>query len=191
MMIGRIIFLLEEPSMKTFLDDFLPRAFPEFNKDEHFICVPHEGKTDLEGSFPRKLRAWREPNARFVVMRDNDGAPCIDLKARYSKMCADSGRPESLVRLVCQELESWYLGDLQAIATAFGTHVDTDPLRKKFADPDHFNNACQELKRLVPAYQKMAGARTLAPHLDASRNRSRSFQTFVSGVERVIEEMTE
>ena len=32
----RVIFLLEEPSMKTFLDTLLPRLFP----DPLFQCVP-------------------------------------------------------------------------------------------------------------------------------------------------------
>ena len=35
----RVIFLLEEPSMKTFLDTLLPRVFP----DLLFQCVPHVG----------------------------------------------------------------------------------------------------------------------------------------------------
>ena len=42
-----------------------------------FICVPHEGKQDLEKSIPRKLRAWREPSAHFIVVRDNDGGEKI------------------------------------------------------------------------------------------------------------------
>ena len=61
----RIVFLLEERSMKVLLDGLLPRLFP----DVAFLCVPHEGKQDLEKSLPRKLRAWREPGVRFVVLR--------------------------------------------------------------------------------------------------------------------------
>ncbi len=53
----RIIFLLEEYSMKVFLDGLLPRFFPELS----FLCVPHQGKQDLEKSVPRKLKVWNEP----------------------------------------------------------------------------------------------------------------------------------
>ena len=43
---GRMVFLLEEQSMKELLDGLLPRLFPGLN----FLCVPHEGKKDLERS---------------------------------------------------------------------------------------------------------------------------------------------
>ena len=188
-MTGRIIFLLEEPSMKTLLDDMLPRLFPGWLEHQNFQCVAHQGKSDLEQSFPRKLRAWREPGVRFVVMRDNDGADCIDLKAHYIRLCEEAGRADTLVRLVCQELESWYLGDLGAVAKAFDARVDTSALRKRFSDPDSFNNAKQELKRLVPEYQQIGGARALAQHMDASRSQSVSFRVFLSGLRRLMEQM--
>jgi len=66
---SRVVFLLEERSMKILLEELLPRLVPGMP----FICIPHEGKQDLEKSISRKLRAWREPGARFVVVRDNDG----------------------------------------------------------------------------------------------------------------------
>ena len=62
---GRMVFLLEEQSMKELLDGLLPRLFPGLN----FLCVPHEGKQDLERSIPRKLRAWRVPGDRFVIVQ--------------------------------------------------------------------------------------------------------------------------
>ena len=67
---SRMIFLLEERSMKTLLDGLLPRLMPEMT----FICIPHEGKQDLEKNIPRKLRAWREPGAHFVVVIITMGA---------------------------------------------------------------------------------------------------------------------
>ena len=62
--------------MKVLLDGLLPRLLP----DLPFLCVPHEGKQDLEKSIPRKLRAWREPGVRFVVVQDNDGSDCLARK---------------------------------------------------------------------------------------------------------------
>jgi hypothetical protein len=120
---GRLVFLLEEPSTKYLLDGLLPRLMPGWVAGQHFLCVPHEGKSDLDRSLPRKLAAWRVPGDRFVVLRDNDAAVCEDVKARLTRLCADSGRADTLVRLVCQELEGWYLGDLDALAQAFGIHA--------------------------------------------------------------------
>ena len=65
---NRIVFLLEEDSMKILLEGLLPRLFPGLQ----FLCIPHEGKQDLEKSIPRKLRAWREPGVRFSVVRPSD-----------------------------------------------------------------------------------------------------------------------
>lgn len=187
---GRIIFLLEEPSMRVLLDDWLPRVFPGWVDGEHFQCVPHEGKSDLDRSIQRKLAAWRIPGDRFVVVRDNDNANCIDLKVRLQAMCSQGGRPETLIRLVCQELESWYLGDLSALATAFSTpKVDTPAHRKRFVDPDSWQKPSVEVKRMVPAFQKIGGARAVAPHLRVAGNSSHSLQVFVAGVRRVAGEM--
>ena len=122
----RLVFLLEEYSMSVLLTGLLPRLFP----DLVFQCLPHEGKQDLDRSIPRKLRAWREPGVRFVVVRDNDGADCADLKAELVAQCAAGGRDDTLVRLACQELEAWYLGD-----PARGRHALREGLqRRRYAD---------------------------------------------------------
>jgi len=81
---SRVVFLLEERSMQVLLDGLLPRLFPGLP----FLCVPHEGKRDLELSIPRKLRAWQEPGVRFVVIRDNDGGDCLQLKGELQSLCA-------------------------------------------------------------------------------------------------------
>lgn len=178
---SRLVFLLEEPSMKTLLDGLLPRLFPNLS----FLCVPHEGKSDLEKSLPRKLRAWREPGASFVVVRDQDAGDCRDIKARLARLCADAGRPDAVVRIVCRELEAWYLGDPDAVARAYD--VPDFPARvggARFRDPDAVAGPSGALSALVPAFQKVSGARRLAAHLDPDLNRSRSFQVFLQSVRR-------
>ena len=188
---GRLILLVEEPSMKVLLDGLLPRLFPGWQKGTHFLCVPHEGKSDLDKSVPRKLKEWRFPGDRFVIVRGNDNADCVVLKARYVAVCSASGRPESLVRLVCQELESWYLGDLQARAQAFvQPNLDSPGLRKRFSEPDSWQKPSAEVDRLIADFGKVAGARAMADHLRAGEhNRSASYKVFVDGVHRVALEM--
>ncbi len=121
-----------------------------------------------------------------MIVRDNNNANCGQLKERYTAMCEECGRPGTLVRLVCQELESWYLGDLLALAQAFGdAKLDSPGLRKRFANPDDWQKPSDEIKRLVPRFQKTGGARLLAQHLAPQRNQSPSFHAFVDGVRRV------
>lgn len=189
-MTGRLIFLVEEPSMKALLDSLLPRLFPGWIAGQDFLCVPHEGKSDLDRSVPIKLRAWREPGVRFVIVRDNDNDDCLALKSRLTQVCKTCNRPDTLIRLVCQELKSWYIGDPAALARAFNDQkLNTQTLRQRFAEPDTWQKPASELRRLIPSFQKIGSARLMAKHLDAANNRSPSFQVFVNGVSRVVQEM--
>lgn len=179
----RLVFLLEEPSMKVLLEGLLPRLFPGLD----FLLVPHEGKSDLEKSIPRKLKAWKDPKVRFVVVRDNDGGDCVGLKARLRALCQQAGRPDTLVRIVCQELEAWYLGEPEALAEAYGNpKLAKLAAKAKFREPDALVKPSVELERLVPEFQKLAGARLLGARLTRARNRSASFHCFVSGVGRWV-----
>lgn len=168
--------------MKALLEGLLPRVLPGVE----FLCIPHEGKRDLQRSIPRKLRAWREPGVRFVVVQDNDGSDCRVLKGRLRDLCIQGGRSDSLIRIPCQELEAWYLGDLEILAEAFSDR-SLPALGKtaKFRDPDAVQFPARELRALVPEFQKISGARLLGGRLRPEANRSRSFQVFLSGVRRL------
>lgn len=169
--------------MKTLLDALLPRIFPSLS----FLCVPHEGKQDLDRSIPRKLKAWREPGVRFIVVRDNDGQDCVVLKRRLVTLCRDAGREDTLVRIACQELEAWYLGEPRALAAAFGDDgLRTLAAMARYRDPDAVVRPSVELRRLVPQFQKVSGARHMADHLTREHNRSRSFQVFIKGIDGIV-----
>ena len=73
--------------MQAMLSGLLPRLFPGLEPGQHFLCIPHEGKQDLERNIPRILRAWQEPGIRFVIVRDNDGGNCVTLKQQLSDLC--------------------------------------------------------------------------------------------------------
>jgi len=177
---SRVVFLLEESSMKVLLDELLPRLFPTLP----FLCVAHEGKQDLERSVPKKLAAWREPGARFVVVRDNDNGDCRALKQRLVGLC--TARADTIVRIACQEVEAWYLGDPIALAQAFEDRKLAEAGRRaRFRDPDTVPRPAKALEELVPTFQKVSGARRLAAHLDPARNRSASFSAFIDAVRRL------
>jgi hypothetical protein len=182
----RVVFLLEEPSMKHLLDALLPRLAPGMN----FLCVPHEGKNDLERSIPRKLMAWHEPGTRFVIVRDNDNGDCVHLKKRLRRLCSQGGHPDSLIRIPCQELEAWYLGELEALATAY-QHPKLARLasKAKYQNPDALPKPSAEIEKLIPEFQKQAAARRMGALLSGEHNRSRSFQVFLAGVQRLAAEI--
>jgi hypothetical protein len=178
----KIIFLLEEPSMKFFLDGYLPRLMPGLD----FLCIKHEGKQDLEKSIPRKLRAFHR--SVFVVVRDNDSTNCIVIKTRLQRLCEEGGRSDTLIRIACQELEAWYLGVPAVLADVYARPKLAGLGRKtKYRNPDRLGSPSSELVKLVPEYRKLAGARRMgaAMPLLESANNSPSFRVFVKGVRRI------
>lgn len=173
-MIEHVVFFLEEPSAEDFLRGILSGLLPE-HISLHFLVF--EGKQDLEKQLVRRLKGWLREHSRFFVIRDKDAADCVAVKARLQALCIQAGRPEVVVRIACHELESFFIGDWDAVADAF----EDSALRKhgrsaKYRNPDALANPAYELRRLIPSYQKREGARRIAPCLVPGCNRSRSFQ---------------
>lgn len=183
---NKLVFMVEEPSMASLLDGLLPRLVPAIK--DRFVCVPHKGKNDLVKGISRRIRGWREPGVHFIVMHDQDNSNCRDLKSDLLIECEKSGRSDILVRIVCRELEAWYIGEPEALTKAFPDH-STRILRElskaRYRDPDTVQRPSEVIYRLVPEFQKRSGARRMAEHMSL-RNRSRSFRVFIKGIERYL-----
>ncbi|MAT83559.1 MAG: hypothetical protein CMQ43_13440 [Gammaproteobacteria bacterium] len=179
-----LVFLLEEQSAKQFLDLFLPRILPD---EATFLTVPHQGKSELQKSIPRKLRAWRTPDTKFVILHDQDSADCTELKESLVTLCEAGGKP-ALVRIACRELEAWYLGDLHAVDRAYpGSRVARVSRKARYRNPDTIVTPSKELERIVPEFQKVDGARRLATEIVVEDCGSPSFRAFVDGVLSLVE----
>lgn len=173
--------------MADLLNVLLRRLFPGLA----FRCIEHEGKQDLEKSVARKLRAWQVPRARFVVMRDQDAENCETVKARLMALCEQGGHPDALVRVVCRELEAWYLGDVESLVGAFpesAGKLRRELRKRRFRDPDKVVGPSKVLDDLIPEFHKRPGARAMAKRL-TRENRSRSYQVFLEGVERLHQQL--
>jgi hypothetical protein len=184
---GRIIFFMEEPSMLETLRALLPKVYPDWREERDWVPVVFPGKQALEKGIDPKLRAWREPGIRFVILRDNDNGDCRALKARLLQKNTCRPAEEVLVRIVCQELESWFLGDIPAILSAYprcGLNAGSMPT--KFRDPDTLGNASEELAKLTKTKAKCTRAQAIAPAMNPQQNRSHSFHVFLSGLERLV-----
>ncbi len=183
----KLIFLLEEASMKEVLDILLPKIVPA---GVMFRTIPHSGKSDLQRSIPRKLKGWNEPDVKFVIVQDQDSSDCVELKERLKRLVDGTGRT-ALIRIACHELEAWYFGDLQAVSAAYGIDIAAFQNKSKYRIPDEIANPKEELRKLVPRHQQLSGARKIAPYMKIGRNRSRSFQVLVEGIQRLCLEATE
>ncbi|MDR0516847.1 MAG: DUF4276 family protein [Fibromonadaceae bacterium] len=179
----KLIFLLEELSAKETLNVLLPKILP---KEVEFLCISHEGKSDLQRSIPIKLRNWQEPNVKFVIVHDKDSNDCIKLKAELKNIAKNCKREDALVRIICSELESWFLGDLAAVEKSFGINLSEKKNKAIYRNPDNIQNAKQELRKLIPQYQQISGSRKIASEMSLSDNKSRSFLVFIEGIMKVV-----
>lgn len=180
-----LVFFLEEESAKAMLDSMLPRFL-----DPSIIvrCIPFEGKQDLEKQLMKRLRGYMNPNARFVVLRDQDGNPdCGAVKRRLLELVAASGKaPLTLVRIACRELESYYLADLEAVQVATGkAGLAALQGKAKYREPDLFGSPSRELRDLSGGiYQKVNGSREIGKYLRLDNERSKSFKNLIGAVRR-------
>lgn len=182
-----LVFLLEEESAKALLQVIVPKLIPPEVTARY---ITFEGKQDLEQEIVRKLRGWRTPDTAFIILRDQDAADCEKIKQRLLDLVKASGKKETcLVRIACHELESFYLGDLAAVAQGLNL-TDLGKLQRKalYRSPDDLANASEQLKRITQKkYCKVAGSRAIARFmkLDGS-NLSKSFRLLCSSIKKQV-----
>jgi len=143
----------------------------------------------LEKRLERILRLWYKPDCLFVVMRDKDSGDCRRIKEGIRNLCDRAGKQDTLVRIACHELESFYLGDLAAVENGLGIRgLSKHQENRLYRNPDHLECPAQELMKLTRnRYDKVSGSRAIAPHLSIIDNRSKSFNVLVSGIRNLIE----
>ena len=177
--------------MEAFLQCLLPRLVEDWREQEHFLCIPHQGVSDLKKSLRRKLPGWQKPGDHFVILLDSDNADCKQRKQEIVAQCQGATSKGVIVRLVCQELESWYLGDLPALVQAFDNPgLNAARLCKPSSNPDEIPKPSQRLQQGVPRFQKVRDAKRIAPHLALDdSNRSHSFRLFIHTVRQLSRDL--
>lgn len=175
-----IVFLLEEPSARAMIEIIIPKLIGEEVAKRYIVF---EGKQDLEKQLVRKLRGYKNPDAKFIIMRDQDSSDCTKIKQNLQRKCLEANKPNAVIRIACKELESWYLADLMAVSRAYDTpNLANHQDKEKYRNPDILNGPSLELKRLIPEYQKIDGSRRIAQYLDINNSRSKSFFHFIKSI---------
>jgi Domain of unknown function (DUF4276) len=151
-----------------------------------FKVIPHQGHGELKRKLHISLRAWRDAETRFLIMRDNDSGDCNARKAELLKIIAREGKlGQSKVRIVCQELEAWFLGDGEALRKAgfFGKDRAAPAVLRR--DPDSVAKPSQHVRKMRPDHKKTMAAQKIAPFLDPARNRSESFRNTIKAIKKL------
>ena len=144
----------------------------------------------MEKNITRKLKCYQNMDARFLIVHDQDSGDCGRIKQTLLQKCADSGRSRYKVRIMCHELETVYLADLDAVEKGLSiSRVSSLQGKNPYRHPDALANPKQKLKQLAVqhkgAYQDIAGSRSISPYLDLGNTRSASFKNLVTAIKEL------
>lgn len=157
-----LVVLTEEESMEVVLRQLLPRMGLI---EGSFQIVTFDGVRDLEQSLVRRVKAWRDPNARFLIIRDNDSGDCQQRKRRLLALLEQTNRAgHAKIRIVMQQLEAWFLGDKNALISAGLIGGARIPSTVR-GDPSRHRVPADVIRHLKRDYGKVTGARLVAPYL--------------------------
>lgn len=83
---ARIEILVEEPSMKEFLNILLPKILDnDWILNENYFIRSFEGKSDLQKNIPSKVKLlsnWNHEASGIIIMQDQDSSDCKILKKK-------------------------------------------------------------------------------------------------------------
>ena len=193
---------VEEESVEEALKILLPRIMAP--DPPGFRIHPFNGKPDMMRKLPQRLRGLANsfPDIyRVLVLLDEDRQDCHDLKrglegvatraGLVTKSAAARGQTAQVLnRIVVEELEAWFFGDVDALCAAYPRVPPTLAARAPYRDPDAIRGGTWEaLEQVLQAagyygagLPKIEVAKAISQHMDPSRNRSRSFQVFRDGL---------
>lgn len=204
MTVDHVEVLVEEASMEAALAVLLPRMLPATSFQIH----THQGKPDLLGKLPKKLRAyasWIPATWRIVVVVDRDDDDCKALKDRLEEIAQQAGlatrstaredtRYVVVNRLAIAELEAWYFGDWKAVCAAYPKVPRTVTAKAAYRAPDEIRGGTWEaLLRVLQAagyfrsgLRKIEAARAIAQHMVPARSTSPSFCALRDALEEMV-----
>ena len=199
-----IIYIhVEDPSMKVTLDELL-RKFPGLSM-ENIEIIDHGSKSHLMKNLPKRLDGYAHVDRsviRVLVLVDRDDSDCRELKNQLEEMAARYNLPTKskpgadghflvVNRIVIEELEAWFFGDIDALRAAFPRIQDTLGKEAAYRHPDTIAGGTWEALHKVlsragyykQGLPKIEVAQKIACHMEPSRNRSPSFQAFWLGLQ--------
>jgi len=154
---------------------------------KNILVITYDGVSELEKNLPAKLRNWHHADARFLVLRDNDDGDCHERKKHLNQIVSKAGKGQkTTIRIVCQELEAWFLGDRKALDRAGIFDIAENPAAIR-GNVDDIVKPSRLLDRHSKGFGKLIGAERIAPHLDLERNSSPSFRHTVQALRKLAE----
>ncbi len=186
--------------MEAFLQELLPRMLmPEIPVK----IIDHQSKNQLLSELPKRLRGYAHYELQYrpcsLILVDRDDDDCIQLKQVLENAATQAGLATKSApsisglfdvanRIVIEELEAWYFGDVQALSAAFPGVPITLNSKAAFRSPDGIIGGTHEsLLRVLQkaghykglgSLPKIETARRIGRFVDPATNTSTSFGHF-------------
>lgn len=165
---------------------------------------PNPKDRTLLHNLPSLLRGYGsslDKNSAVIVLVDLGSENCVELKKRMVDLldyCHPA--PKVLFRIAIEELEAWYFGDRQAILETY-PNANINVLNGYVQD-----SVCSTWELLAdaiypgghaslkakgcryPLEEKENWSKTIPLKMIIDRNKSKSFQVFIDGVKRMLNE---
>jgi hypothetical protein len=198
-------FLVEEASLESALTQLLPKILPSTVSSK---IHAFRGKPDFLAKVPNRLKgyqAWLPPDWKIVVLIDEDREDCLKLKKQLEDIAISAGlitksscqKDKSfqvLNRIVVEELEAWFFGDVQAICQAYPKVSANLANQQQYRDPDAIKGGTWEaLERVLKkagyhprGLEKYKASSEISKYMNPKSNRSKSFKVFYEGLLEII-----
>ena len=194
-------FLVEEASLESALTQLLPKILPS---TVTFKIHAFRGKDDLICKLPNRLKgyqAWLPPDWKIVILIDEDREDCLRLKKQLEDIailaglitkssCQKDQSFQVLNRIVVEELEAWFFGDVEAIRQAYPKVSANLATQQPDRNPDAIKGGTWEaLERVLRnagyhqgGLEKYKASSEISQYMNPESNRSQSFQVFCQGL---------
>ncbi|BBM88900.1 hypothetical protein COTS27_00587 [Spirochaetota bacterium] len=210
-----LLFFVEEKSAKEVLDVLMQRIQDEYELREvlDYKIIDKKGKDDLriyskQLFSTNRIEGFRKlySNPIAIVIYDNDNnKDCKQEKENWAKIInskfakvvtlnPNNKYPFPLykqlpvvIRVACQELESFFLGDVKAVNQALGTKLNQEKGDHK--DPDKAIKPSDTLSKNI-IYRKGKHPQRIANHLEIEKedikNKSSSYKLLLTTIHILI-----
>lgn len=201
-----IEFLIEETSAEIVLTEIIPSIVGD---ETTFKIHDFRGKSNLINKLPDRMKGYgniikHQEDLRIVVLVDKDNQDCQELKQKLEEIAIQAGLTtpstsnnfQVLNRIVVEELEAWFFGDIEALREAYPKVPESLTKRKSYRIPDEIKGGTWEaLERILSSagyYEKgfmpkTEVARNIAPFMNPELNSSKSFQVFRDGLKLFLD----
>ena len=205
MRILHLVFFVEEPSLELAWTELLPKILPS-NVTSNIHT--YQGKPDFFKKVPNRLKGYQPllpPDGKILLLIDEDREDCLKLKKQLEDMAISAGLiPKSscqkyksfqvLNRIVVEELEAWFFGDVEAICQAYPKVSANLAKQKGYRDPDAIKGGTWEaLERVLKkagyhpgGLDKPKASSEISKYMNPKSNRSKSFQVFYQGLLEIL-----